>query len=109
MPAGLSNGDTITLTFNEAVANVGSGDSLAVVDQDGSSATIVLGGDTTFVLSASDTVLTLTIVNPPFATGGTTAGISGPTQITTITGFQGADGLAIDLAGSGAGRVFNVS
>ena len=107
--AGLSAGDVITLTFNEAVANVGSGDSLAIVDQDGSSATIVLGGDTTFALSAGDTVLTLTIVNPPFATGGTTAGILGPTQITTITGFQGADGLAIDLAGSGAGRVFTVS
>ena len=108
-PAGLSTGDTITLTFNEKIAGVGSGDSLGIVDQDGSIATIVLGTDTTFALSVGDTVLTLTIVNAPFATGGTTAGILGATQITSITGFQGDDGLAINLAGSGGGRVFTVS
>ena len=107
--AGLSVGDVITLTFDEKIAGVGSGDSLDIKDQDASTATIVLGTDTTFALSAGDTVLTLTIVNPPFATGGTTAGILGPTQITAINGFQGDDGLAIDLTGSGGGRVFNVS
>ena len=109
-PAGFGAPDTITIVFNEAVANVGNGDSLGIVDQDGSSATIVLGADTTWTLTVSDTTLTLTIVNAPFATGGTTPGITnGPVQITSITGFQGADGLAIDLAGSGAGRVFTVS
>jgi hypothetical protein len=109
--AGLSNGDTITLTFNEKIAGVGSGDSLTIVDQDGSTATIVIGTDTTFVFTdaPANKVLQLVIVNAPFATGGTTAGILGPTQITAINGFQGADGLAIDLPASGAGRVFTVS
>jgi hypothetical protein len=102
----LDPSDTIVITFNEKVAGVSNGDSIAVLDQDGSTATLVLGADVGWALSAGDTVLTLTINTFVFASGGTTIGIQPSTQIQSITGFQGDDGLPINVAGSGGGRVF---
>lgn len=107
----LGPGDQIVITFNEKVAGVGTGDSIAIIDQDGSTATLTLtsglaNGDVGFSLDATGQILTLQINTFVFATGGTTTNIQPSAQITAITGFQGDDGLAIDVAGSGSGRVF---
>ena len=108
--AGLDAGDEIEITFNEAVDLVGTGDTISIQDTDGTTATITLGAtETTWALTVGDTVLTLTIVSPPFPAGGTVPGILGLTQITAITGFEGADGLAINVAGSGNARNFTVT
>jgi hypothetical protein len=102
----LDPGDAIVITFNEKVAGVGTGDTLSIIDFDGSSATLTCGPDVTCVLAGGDLVLTLTIVTVVFASGGTTGGIQPSAQFTAVSGFLGDDGLAINVTGSGSGRVF---
>jgi len=102
----LDPGDAIVITFNEKVAGVGTGDTLSIIDVDGSSATLTCGPDVTCVVSGGDLVLTLTINSVVFASGGSPAGIQPSAQFTAVSGFLGDDGLAISVIGSGSGRVF---
>jgi hypothetical protein len=107
----LDVGDTITITFNEGITGVGAGDTISVIDSDGSTAVLTLGSDVSYAVSTNvvtNDTLTLTVTNLLFATGGSIAGqINNVAQIQSISGFTGADGLAINVTGSGAGRVFN--
>ena len=82
------------------------GFSIAIIDQDGSTATLVFGADVGQSLDGTGKVLTLTINTFVFASGGTTIGIQPSAQIQSVSGFQGDDGLPINVAGSGGGRVF---
>ena len=102
----LDPNDTITIVFNEAVTGVGNGDTITLVDADGSTTTLTCGPDVTCSLSGDGLTLTLTINAIVFGTGGSPTSINPLAQITAVSGFQGADGLAINVAGSGAGRVF---
>ncbi|HVR32049.1 MAG TPA: S-layer homology domain-containing protein [Acidimicrobiia bacterium] len=102
----LDPSDTITIVFDEAVTGVGANDTISIADQDGSIATLTCGGNVTCSLSGDGLTLTLVVQSLIFATGGTTAGIQIPAQITAVSGFQGADGLAINVAGSAGGAIF---
>lgn len=103
----LDPGDTVTLTFSKILSGVSSGDTISVRDGDGTIATLTLGPDVTFGLDATGTILTLTINTlPVISAAGTTAGIQPTAQVEAISGFIGIDGLAINVAGSGTGRVF---
>ena len=110
--SGVSNtldpSDVITIVFSEKVVGVGNGDSISLIDGDGSTATLVFNGDVTESLSGDGLTLTLTINTLVFTQGGTTFGIQTSAQITAVSGFQGDDGLAIDVLGSGGGRVFTL-
>jgi len=98
--------DTVALTFSKPLSGVSNGDTIGITDVDGSTATLTLGPDVTWALDGTGTVLTLTINTVVFSSGGGTAGIDSPAQVTSISGFVGNDGLAINVAGSGSGRVF---
>jgi hypothetical protein len=102
----LDPADTIVITFDEEVVGVGSGDTITLLDADGSTATLTCASGVTCSLNVAGTILTATVTNIVFASGGTTGGINPPANITAVSGFQGADGLAINVAGSGAGTVF---
>jgi hypothetical protein len=106
----LDVGDTIVIVFSEAIAGVSSGDTVSLIDSDGSTAVLTVGSDVSSAVSTTtvtNDTLTLTVTNLLFATGGSTPGqINTTAQIQAISGFQGADGLAINVTGSGAGRVF---
>jgi hypothetical protein len=110
LEAGLGPSDTITITFSEGVSGVSSGDTIGLVDSDGTTATLTLGADVSFALSTTtvtNDTLTLTINVAVPGSGGTTGGIDGSTNITSIAGFTDDDGEAINVAGSGAGRTFD--
>ena len=98
--------DTITITFSENITGVGTGDTITIVDTDGSTATLTLGPNVGFVAGANNIALTINAVVS--ASGGTTGGIQTPATITAASGFTGADGLPINVAGSGgAARTFS--
>jgi hypothetical protein len=101
----LSPSDTITITFSGAVTGVGSGDSITIADVDGSFAVLTCGTNVTCVMSVGDTVLTVTITNVLITTGNTD-GIETQATIQSVTGFTSANGEAVNVAGSGAGRTF---
>jgi hypothetical protein len=96
--------DTITITFSGPVTGVGAGDTIGLLDADGSTATLTCGSDVGCVLAGN--VLTVTVTNLVFAVGGTTPGINPLAQIQTVSGFTSANGSAVDVVGSGAGRTF---
>ena len=101
----LGVGDSIEITFSEKVVGVGTGDTIGLLDQDGSSATLTCGPDVTCTLDAPGTMLTLDINTVVFSSGGSPTTINPLLQIQSVSGFEGDDGLAINVAGSGAGRV----
>lgn len=102
----LDPGDTIVITFTENITGVGSGDTITIVDTDGSTATLVLGPNVGFVVAANSITLSIdAVVN---ASGGTTGGIQTPATITAVSGFTGTDTLPINVAGTpGANRTFS--
>jgi hypothetical protein len=103
----LDPGDEIVITFSKAVIGVGTGDSVTVIDGDGSTATLTFGPNVTATLGGGGTVLTLTINAVVVSSGGTIGGIQSPTTITGVSGFTGNDGLPVNVAGSpGAARTF---
>jgi hypothetical protein len=102
----LDPGDSVVITFSENITGVGSGDTISIVDTDGSTATLTLGPNVGFTVAANS--ITLDIDAVVTASGGTTGGIQTPATITAVSGFTGADGLTINVAGSpGANRTFS--
>ncbi len=103
----LDPGDSIVITFSKPVIGVGNGDTVSVVDTDGSTAVLTFGSNVTATLDGTGTILTLNVTAVVVASGGTVGGIQSPTTITAVSGFTGNDGLAINVAGSGgAARTF---
>lgn len=100
----LDPGDVIVLDFSEDIGDPATGDTITLIDVDGSTATITCGTEATCADTDDDTI-TVTITNLIFASGGGTAGIQSPAQIQAFTGFTGADGLDVNVGGSGIGRV----
>jgi len=109
-PGELAPLDQIDIYFSETVAGVGAGDTVTIIDQDGSTAVLTLGDNVSYSLvdgpAGTDTILVLVVQNLIFATGGTATGIQPAAQIQAVSGFKGADGLDINVTGSGSGRVF---
>jgi len=104
----LSPTDTITITFSEAVTGVGSGDTIGLVDVDGTTATITCGNNATCTIDATNTILTVSIQTVLITSGGTVGGINNQADITSISGITALDdGRPINVAGSGAGRTFS--
>lgn len=102
----LDPGDSIVITFSENITGVGTGDTITIVDTDGSTATLTLGPNVGFTVGANS--ITLSIDAVVTASGGTTGGLQTPATITAVSGFTGADGLTINVAGSpGANRTFS--
>jgi hypothetical protein len=99
----LDPGDTITITFNENLAGVGSGDTITVLDTDGTSATITNGTNATFAVAAN--VLTVTI-NAVLPVAGGSGGVGDPATITAVGGFTDDDGEAINVTSNPGGRTF---
>jgi hypothetical protein len=95
----LDPGDTVTITFSEAVSGFGSGDTFAIQDPDLSTVTLTCGGNVSCVINGANTVVTITIVNVLVTSGGT-AGISGSFTINSVSGFTTtSNGAAISLTG----------
>jgi hypothetical protein len=101
----LSPSDTIAITFSGAVTGVGNGDTITVLDADGSTAVLICGTNVTCVMSAGDTVLTLT-VTAILVTTGNPDGIETQATIQAVTGFTSLNGTPVNVTGSGAGRTF---
>jgi hypothetical protein len=106
----LGPNDTITIVFNEAITGVGAGDTVTIIDQDGSTAVLTNGDNATFAYATTtitNDTLVITVDTFVFATGGTVTGIQPAAQVQAVSGFNGLDGLDINVAGSGSGRVFD--
>jgi hypothetical protein len=100
----LNLGDQLTIDFSENLSGVGSGDIITVLDADGTTGTITLGTNASFVVGPAD-VLVVTITAAVPVAGGS-GGVGDPASIQTISGFTDDDGEAINVLGSGAGRSF---
>jgi hypothetical protein len=106
----LGPNDTITIVFNEAITGVGAGDTVTIIDQDGSTAVLTNGDNASFAYATTtitNDTLVITVDTFVFATGGTVTGIQPAAQVQAVSGFNGLDGLDINVAGSGSGRVFD--
>ena len=102
---GLNVGDVLTLNFTEAVKAPNSGDLIELVDSDGTRVSLTCGAQVTCVATDSDTITATVILFPVIVTTGSTAGLASPAQIDKLTGFEGTDGLAVNVSGSGATRL----
>jgi hypothetical protein len=104
----LAPSDTIVIVFSAGITGVGSGDTIAVVDPDGTTATITNGTNATFTVGttvvANDTLTVLITAVLPVSGG--SGGIDDVATITAVGGFTGANGVAVNVAGS-ADRTFS--
>lgn len=95
----LDPGDTITVTFSEAVTGFGSNDTFSIQDPDLSTVTLTCGGNVSCAIDGTNTIVTITIVNVLVTSGGT-AGISSSFTINSVGGFSTlSNGAAISLSG----------
>jgi hypothetical protein len=101
----LSPSDTVVITFSGAVTGVNNGDTITVLDADGSTAVLICGTNVTCAMSVGDTVLTLT-VTAILVTTGNPDGIETQATIQSVTGFTSLNGTPVNVTGSGAGRTF---
>jgi hypothetical protein len=97
-------GDVITIVFSENLSGVGSGDTITLLDPDGTTGTITAGTNATFAVGPANT-LTVTITAAIPVVGGS-GGVGTPATINAIGGFTDDDGEAINVTGSGAARTF---
>jgi hypothetical protein len=97
--------DTIVITVSEPVSGISSGDTITVLDNDGTTGTLINGTNATFAGEGTTTV-TVTITGAVGVVGGA-GGVNPPASIQTITGFTDDDGEAINVLGSGVGRTFS--
>ena len=100
----LDPGDVLTITFSEAIAGLSNGDTITVVDVDGSTGTLIRGTNSTMTLDATGTIMTVTVTTVVSTSGGTTGGIQAPATITAVGGFTDDDGEAINVTANGAAR-----
>jgi hypothetical protein len=100
-PGGTLNpGDVITVVFSGDITGVGDGDTLSLLDVDGTTATLTCGGGGNVSCSESPAgTLVVTVNNVVAGSGGTTGGINTQATITAVSGFTAADGGAISLSG----------
>jgi hypothetical protein len=99
----LDPGDSIVITFSENLSGVGSGDTISVLDVDGTSATITAGTNATFTPAANVLTVTITAVLP---VAGGSGGVNPTATITGVGGFTDDDGEAINVVSNPAGRTF---
>jgi hypothetical protein len=100
----LDVGDVLTLNFDETVAAPGAGDTVELSDIDGTSVRLTCGSEATCAAVDGDTISVTVDLFPQILVAGGTAGLQSSAQINVLGGFVGTDGLAVDVAGSGANR-----
>jgi hypothetical protein len=102
----LAPGDVITITFSEPIAGLNDGDTITLVDVDGSTGTLIRGTNATMTLDGTGTIMTVTVTTVITTSGGTTGGIQVPATITAVGGFTDDDGEAINTTSNGVFRTF---
>lgn len=100
----LDPGDTITITFSEAISGLSNGDTITIEDTDGSVGNLVRGTNATMTLDGTGTIMTVTVTAVVSAPGGTTGGIQPSATIIAVGGFTDDDGEAINTTANGAAR-----
>jgi hypothetical protein len=104
----LDAGDMLVIDFNEGMQAPTAGDAITLLDNDGTRATLTCGSNgTSCSLTDSDTI-TVTAGTPTIGTTGSDGlldWVAASTQIESASGYTGTDGNAVNVAGSGAGRI----
>jgi hypothetical protein len=104
----LDAGDTLVIDFNETMQTPTATDVVTLLDSGGTRVTLTCGSNgTTCALTDSDTI-TVTAGTPTVVTVGDNGLLNwtaGGTQIESMSGYTGTDGNAVNVTGSGAGRI----
>jgi hypothetical protein len=93
-------GDAYSITFSEPMSGATFGPTVSLQDQDGSTALHTCGTNASCSWNTAVTTVTVTLIFPTPANGGTTPGLQIPATITTMSGFSDTQGNVPDLAGS---------
>jgi hypothetical protein len=98
----LDVGDTIVVNFNEDVAAAGTGDTIDLLEvAGGTSVRLTIGTNATATLDADADTITFTVTGAPTVlNAGNDGVVTSPAVIQALGGAVGADGLAVNVAGS---------
>ena len=92
-------GDAFTVTFSEKMNGNVFG-LILIIDQDGSTATVSCGNNSSCIWNVATTTLTVTLTQPLANSGGTVPGLQLPATISSLIGITDQAGNAPDMPGS---------
>jgi hypothetical protein len=109
----LDAGDTVTIDANEPMQTPTAGDVITLLDSGGTRVTLTCGsGGTSCAVGGDSSIIVVTAGVPTVVNAGDNGLLNftvGGTQIESASGYTGTDGNALNVTGSGAGRVFATS
>ena len=92
-------GDAFTVTFSERMNGSTTG-GIALQDQDGSTATVLCGANSSCIWNTATDTVTVTVTTPMPSGGGTTPGQQIPMNVVFLFGFTDEAGNAPNVLGS---------